>query len=149
MFLTFTLCELERAPQSFLLFFPPPLDTLESSLEMDTRCAASSGKRHRLHLGRHTVQAGGFTESWSQLLARWNKADNSLHVRLSLPMPCHYLSTSSSVFAFIFCRVTAQHIFWLFAYDKYTFHRAGLRKTNKQTKQKPFLNDVQKCLFII
>lgn len=108
------------------LEFPPPLDTLESSLEMDTCCAASSGKRHRLHLGRHTVQAGGFTESWSQLLARWNKADNSLHMRLSLPMPWHSLSTSSFVFAFIFRRVTAQHIFWRFAYDKYTFHRAGL-----------------------
>ena len=67
-------------------FSPPWLDTLESSLEMDTCCAVSSWKHHRQHLGRHTVQTGGFTESsnskgcWSQLLARWDKADNSLYM---------------------------------------------------------------------
>lgn len=32
---------------------------LESSLQMDTCCAVSSWKHHGLHLGRHTVEAGG------------------------------------------------------------------------------------------
>lgn len=39
---------------------------------------------------------------WSQPLARWHKADDSLHMRLSLPVPCPYLSTSSFVFHFYF-----------------------------------------------
>lgn len=110
-------CELKRAPRSFFFSFSPPLDTLESSLLMDTCCAVSSWKHHRLHLGRHSVQAGGFTESsnskgcWSQLLAQRDKADNWLYMGLSLPMPCHYLSISSFVFELLFLRDTLCCIF--------------------------------------
>lgn len=50
---------------------------------------------------------------WSQLLARWNRADNSLYIGLSPPVPCHYLSIYPFVFALLFLRVTACHIFSL------------------------------------
>lgn len=124
--------------------FPPPLDTLESSLQMDTCWAVSSWKHHGLHLGRPSEQAGGFTESsnskgcWSQLLARWDKADNSLYTGPALPVPCHYLSISSFVFELLCLRVTVCCFLQLFAFiilrrkgknsmnnfiNKYTFWR--------------------------
>lgn len=98
-------------------FFSTPLDTLGSSLQMDTCCADSSWKHHRLHLGRHTAQAGGFTESsnskgcWCQLLARWDKADNSLYMGLSLPKPCHYFLISSFVCVLSFLSDTVCHFY--------------------------------------
>lgn len=49
----------ERSSLVFF-FFPPPLDTLESSLQMDTCCAPPENTTGYI-LERHTVQAGGFT----------------------------------------------------------------------------------------